>query len=99
MRASSAAKWSAHLEAWKQSGLTMSAYASREGINVGTFGAWKRRLNRVSQPRLDVIEVRTVPGGSPTPFHLLINGIHLDVAVDFEVTALRRLLAVLEERR
>jgi hypothetical protein len=29
-----AKKWSAHLEAWETSGVSLSAFAKREGLNV-----------------------------------------------------------------
>jgi hypothetical protein len=39
-------EWQQHLQAWRQSGLKMTAYAQAHGLNIKSFGNAKRRLNR-----------------------------------------------------
>ena len=35
----------AHLEAWQQSGLTITAYCQRYGLTRSAFGNWRRRYS------------------------------------------------------
>ena len=38
----------AHLEAWQQSGLTITAYCQRNGLTCSAFGNWRRRYSMPS---------------------------------------------------
>lgn len=56
------AQWRHHLKKQPRSGLTIEKYCQREGIVVGTFYAWKRRLKPVeSTPAL---RQRKLPGNA-----------------------------------
>lgn len=45
----SSAGWAALMEAWKESGLSQTAFAEREGLNLGTFRWWAYRLGHGSR--------------------------------------------------
>ena len=36
--------WSAHIEAWRQSGVSQAEYCRRNGINNHQFGYWKKKF-------------------------------------------------------
>ena len=36
--------WSAHIEAWRQSGVSQAEYCRKNGINNHQFGYWKKKF-------------------------------------------------------
>lgn len=69
-----AAEWSQHVTAWRQSGLSAAAYAERKGLKMSTlqWWAWKlRRDGRAAELTLLPVEVVDEPGevtvASPSP--------------------------------
>jgi transposase-like protein len=59
--------------AWRESGLTMAAFARREGIEYSTFAGWvlKAARKRPSAKRPHFAEVRVGPALAPTAAGLL----------------------------
>lgn len=94
MRTESLARWSKHVSDWRASGLSVSAYARREGLNEVTLGAWKRRLAQEDRPTfVELVQPRVSAG-----FRLEVGGVAVQVPQDFDPEALRRLLAVVGQR-
>jgi transposase-like protein len=96
------------LQAQAESGLTLSAFAVREGLNVSGLYQWRRRLG-ASAPkpptfeeirRSEVAERPSEPA-RPTPERLEIvlgSGVIVRVAESFNAEALGRLLDVVGGR-
>lgn len=94
------------LSAWRRSGLSLAAYARREGEHVGRLRRWKRRLlgsggcveaspaRRFLPVRIiDSIAGRDVIGVS---FEVVLGEpVRVRVPADFDEAALSRLLGVL----
>jgi len=92
------------LSAFESSGLTLTAFAAREGLQPQRLYKWRRRLSERAEP-LKFAEV-PVSGESPTTFTTAVAGAGFEVVLRsgrlvrfdarFDATALRRLLSVLD---
>lgn len=91
------AQWRARLEAWDASGLSLRAYAQREGFNAHTFWMWKKRL-RGTTPATTSFASVVLDHSQParSAFELVVgNGLSLRIPADFDEAALARLVALL----
>jgi transposase-like protein len=92
------------LAAFEASGLTLVAFATREGLQPQRLYKWRRRLSEQAEP-LKFSEV-AVSGGAPTTFTTAVAVADFEVVLrsgrlvrfnaQFDPTVLRRLLSVLE---
>ena len=94
-------RWRWRVSSWKSSGLTSKQYATREGVNAGTLSYWAAELRRRDKakgvPPLTFVEVSPEAPSSTARFEVeLPTGVRVQVPIDFNAAALRRLLAVLE---
>ena len=91
----------------KQSGESLSAFAQRHGIDPQRLYSWRRKLDAVRSPDwsatsatfvpVRVASEATVPSASG--FELVLGmGRVIRVGANFDASALRRLVEVLEER-
>ena len=92
------AEWSARLEAWDASGLSLRAYALREGLKPHTLWSWKRRL-RGTTPAVRGFAPVVLEGGGDrrdASFELVVGGgMSLRIPPDFDEEALARLVSLL----
>lgn len=100
--------WGELVAQWRSSGQTAREFASRHGVNPSTLYGWASRLGREEGssrlPRADtsmtrvprMIELRAHPVEEDR-FEIEVGGRRVRVPPSFDVEALRRLLAVLEE--
>lgn len=92
------AEWRARLESWDASGLTLRAFALREGLNAHTAWRWKKRLRGVAAPApsFAAVVVEHAAGTRGAPFELVTaSGMSLRIPADFDEAALARLVALL----
>ena len=97
------------LAAQEQSGLTLRAFAKREGLEVQRLERWRRRFAEVAAPAFEEVtppESAVVPhddvGGTAHRERLEIvvrEGRVVRVPDSFDASALRRLLEVLDQVR
>jgi hypothetical protein len=92
------AEWRQRLDAWDASGLTLRAFALREGLQPHTAWRWKKRL-RGTTPAVtsfaSVVVERTPSTGS-APFELVTrSGMTLRIPADFDEAALSQLVVLL----
>lgn len=89
----------AALAALASSGLSLSAFARREGLDTQRLRMWSRRLGMASaQPRtLSFVEVQ--PRAAERVEILLRSGVTLRVVDTIDLVTLRRLVAALDELR
>jgi hypothetical protein len=97
-----ARKWGAHLEAWDTSGVSLSAFATREGLNVRSLYRWKTVL-RGAPPR-EMSFAPVVVTGGPSPrregFELALpDGVVLRIPSDFDEATLGRIVRALGASR
>jgi hypothetical protein len=93
-------RWQRHLERFRHSGLTASAFCDREGISLASFYAWRRRLQRDAPPQAAdaprLVPVRPVTPPASAPVELLLPfGCVLRLSPDCDLTWLGQLLPVL----
>lgn len=94
-------RWSAGdartvLGAVDRSGLSIAAFAAREGLDVQRLYTWRRRL-RVEQGAAPAfVEVRATSGSREAFEVVLASGRVLRVPASFDASVLRQLLEVLE---
>jgi hypothetical protein len=100
-------KWQAHLAAQAKSGLSRAEYCRRQRISYHAFTYWWKRL---SKPSVNDITLVPVTLRRPDPVHvgthdgvadlvLILPGkISIGVGENFSMTALNRLLTLLENR-
>jgi len=103
IRQNRAARWLAHVEHWRHSGMSKAAYFTAHGLNFSSFRYWLRKSRSTS------VDVSALPPAIvPLPFTLapkapsiglmISNRYALDVPADFDEAMLTRLLSVLESR-
>ena len=105
--------WAKRVERWQDSGLTASEFAREAGLNARSLSWWRwqlttkpsdepaaprRRRARASKPSLTFVEVAVPATRRELLEVVLAGGRCIRVPVDFDATALERLLAVLERR-
>lgn len=104
--------WLSHLEAWRDSGLSMAAYARQVGISSKSLGYWQGKERHkaspedaIQRPRLVPVSVAAVtpPESSEPPARsdaglclVTRQGQRVEIATDFDSATLQRLLAALE---
>lgn len=87
----------AALSALADSGLSVSAFAARGGLDAQRLYVWRRRLaGEASSTSPAFIEVRSAAAVEPMEI-VLATGHVVRVAPSFDAVALRRLLDVLEQ--
>ena len=97
-----AAKWSRQIERQKQSGLSVRAFADREGLKAGSLSFWRWKLahdSRRSGKPVRFVELTTEVGSSSASrFEVVLrSGRRVRVPGGFERQELARLVQVLEE--
>jgi len=95
-------QWRERVAQWRSSGETAREFAARRGINASTLSYWAWRLGREAPGSAGLvhasamIEVHARPVADDR-FEIELGGRRVRVPPSFDVGALRRLLAVLEE--
>lgn len=95
-------QWQERVAQWRSSGLTARAFAERSRIKVHTLRHWAWKLRRETG---DVTSLARVPAwievharaATDDRFEIEVGGRRVRVPPSFDVDALRRLLAALEE--
>jgi len=94
-------KWRPHVEAWESSGLSLRAYALREGIGVGNLSSWKRQLRPAREARTSFVPVVVDPGPTRRADGLELvvgNGMVLRIPADFDEATLARVIRAVGAR-
>jgi hypothetical protein len=91
------AQWRARLEAWDASGLSLRAFALREGLKPYTLWSWKRRLRGTTPAATAFATVVVEPSREPRggAFELTVQGMSLRIPADFDEASLARLVSLL----
>lgn len=98
-----AAEARGHLEAWRRSGWTLTAYARSVGMSFQRLHRWRRKLEVAGAAGVGFVPVRIVGGSEEqaagrqeTGFELVSRGgLRLRVGADFDEVGLERLLRVM----
>ena len=105
IRQNRAARWLAHVEQWRDSGMSKSAYCTAHGLNFSSFRYWLRKSRSVpahvsvSPPATVPLSFTLAPAPKAPSIGLLVgNRYALDIPADFDEVTLTRLLSVLEAR-
>jgi hypothetical protein len=101
------AEWQARVKRLNRSGLSVGAFAAREGVHPGTLALWRARLEKVPTTTktssltalafLALDPVARTPPATPVPFELAIGSRTIRVWPHFDVSELLRLVRALEE--
>ena len=105
-------QWVERVEGWRRSGLSAKRFAESIGVSAGTLTHWAWRLGRESRRQLTRRAPRVVEAPSPAMIEIvsagsaaasrfevhLISGHRVHVPAAFDTTALKRLVAVLEDK-
>lgn len=103
IRQNRAARWLAHVEQWRQSGMSKAAYCAAHGLNFSSFRYWLCKSRSapehgpVSPPAIVPLPF-TLAAKAPSIGLLVGNRYALDIPADFDEVTLTRLLSVLEPR-
>ncbi len=97
--------WSAHVEAWRQSGVSQAEYCRKNGLSHHQFGYWKKKFTdkeKSAQCSAFVaipIQHRTAPASdqSDSGLTIKVSGITIRLATRFSAVAFRRAMTVLQE--
>ena len=102
---SKSAFWQQHIENCRCSSLSQAQYCKKHSLALATFSYWKKKLQsppQQSQPRFYPLAVRPDEAreSSLQPAGLTIifakNELRLELAEDFSIPALKKLLSVLK---
>jgi transposase-like protein len=95
------------LTAWAQSGLSLGAFATREGLDAQRLWRWRRKLGTPTAPtfeeivRQDAVSERDGEPMAPAErerFEIVLrSGRVVRVPASFDATELRHLLAIVDE--
>lgn len=101
--------WLSHLEAWRDSGLSMAAYARQVGISSKSLSYWQGKerhkaspSDATQRPRLVPVSVAAVTPSEPPARRdaglclVTRQGQRVEIATDFDSATLQRLLGTLE---
>lgn len=86
---------------WESSGQTMNEFCLRRGINVSTFGWWRRERRRLGagsghDSSVHLVEIARNGAGADKGFEIELHaGMRVHVPMRFDATALKQLLSVL----
>ncbi len=97
--------WLAHVEAWRQSGMSQTEYCRKNGINNHQFGYWKKKFTRKEKSAqcsafvAIPIQHRTASNSDQSDSGVTVNisGITIQLTTRFSETAFRRVVTVLQE--
>lgn len=95
-------KWRAHVETWATSGLSVRAFALREGLNVGSLSAWRRRLKPevASTPSFMPVVLAASTSRRPEALELVVgDNLVLRIPADFDEATLARVVRALGAAR
>jgi hypothetical protein len=95
-------KWRTILESWDASGLSLRAFAIREGLNIGSTCAWKKRLRPDPPTVTSFVPVVVSDGASRRTegFELTLGDrMALRIPSDFDEATLTRLVRALGASR
>jgi len=93
-------QWRRWIGQWQQSGLSVRVFCARYDLAEPSFYAWRRQIRQRDAAAGTFVPVQVVPDDQqlPSPFEVVLaGGRTLRVPPGFDATALRQLLAVLEE--
>ena len=77
----SAVEWSGIITRYRQSGMGMKAFCEQEGLRLGTFEEWYRRVRRSETGKGQFVEMKA-PSVAASPWAVeveLPNGVRLRV--------------------
>lgn len=102
---SAAAYWRAHVDAWRESGLSQAEYSRRHGVSVKALWYWKRRFEKEQNPSAAApVIIAVQPSQLPpreeayTPLMLhLQSGFRVEVRGDFDPVVLAKLVRTVEQ--
>lgn len=84
--------WAAHLHRCREQGLTMKAYAEREGLTLSVLYGWSKRLKREAAAGASFSRVRVLPA-APAHYRLhMPNGLVLEWSGEADAEGLSRLV-------
>ena len=103
IRQNRAARWFAHVEQWRQGGMSKAAYCKAHGLSLSSFRYWLRKFRSASGDVADlppaIVPLPFTLAQQPPSIGLLVGSRYaLDIPTDFDETTLVRLLYVLDAR-
>jgi hypothetical protein len=93
--------WKQHIEGWRSSGMTQTAYCQQHELSGHQFTYWKKRFVQTETGiRFVPIKIRRslpLPGAmESSPLRVTVNGdLQIEIGHDFDPQLLRRLIATL----
>ncbi len=94
--------WGAHIEQWRESGLSQAEYCRRMDLSKSSFGYWRRRFAEAEQHTGQATEVVLVPMEAraepeqETPLQLYVGeACRIELTAGFRRQTLRDVLAAL----
>lgn len=101
-------RWMGQVQAWRDSGKPLSAWAREHGVSHYALRYWKRRAEgkarSVGKPKTSksqapkFIAVRADAPAPGAPIELLVGAVRVVVPAGFEAQTLAAVLAVLQQR-
>jgi len=94
--------WQQHISNWKASGLSQKHYCRSRSLALSTFCYWKSRINKTetTTPKFYPLTIPTSHANSFDAGFLLLIGskrFQIQIKEDFSPSALKRLIATLEQ--
>ncbi len=93
--------WKQHIESWRSSGLTQTAYCQQHGLKPHQFAYWKKRFvqtdNGITFVPVKINgSLRPAAGIRSGSLRLIVNpDLQIEIRPDFDPALLRRLIVTL----
>ena len=95
------ALWKQHIESWRSSGMTQTAYCNENQLKDHQFSYWKKRFVE-TQSGITFVPVkiqrtrRSKARASSAPMRLIVDGdVAIEIEPDFDSQFLRRVISTL----
>lgn len=72
--------WMTAISEFERSGLSQEAFATQQGVSVGTLRGWIYRLRRERKASVSLVPVRVIASTAPAARQANEQGIEVDVA-------------------
>lgn len=93
-------KWTAHVSAWRASGLSGAAYCRENGLKISSLRYWSSRLGGGAPKGVRMARVKKVGGKKPTEsLGGTLRLVSVEVPADLDTDALRQVLSLFGARR
>jgi len=93
-------RWLAHIDSWKRSRLTQTAFCQQHGLGLASFRRWRAIAMRKGKPAdssvVTFLPVNVVEPGAADLTVVINDSLRIEIPVGFDLATLRQVVQVLQ---